>query len=113
MHPDDDNGDVLRRLESRGDDLTRSREIDFSIVFRSEFAASEFAEAFRHAGYGVVIRLSNVREERPWDVTVTKYMVPTHASITAFEGELQEEANALDGVNDGWGCFSQPSKHLQ
>jgi hypothetical protein len=47
IYPDDDNGDVLRRLEKQGDDLTRPRNIDFSVVFPVESAAKQFAEYFR------------------------------------------------------------------
>jgi hypothetical protein len=47
IHPDDDNGDVLRRLEAKGDNLTRPRNIDFTVVFREENAAERFAEHFR------------------------------------------------------------------
>jgi hypothetical protein len=41
------------------------------------------------------------------DVTVTKFMVPAHAAITAFELELERAAKPLGGRNDGWGSFSQ------
>jgi len=40
-----------------------------------------------------------------WDVVVKKHMLPTNASITAFERELQAVAAPLGGRNDGWGCF--------
>ncbi len=37
MHlPDDENGDVLRRMMEKGDDLTRPRDIDFSVLFADE-----------------------------------------------------------------------------
>lgn len=44
----------------------------------------------------------------PWDVTVTKHMIPMHAEITRFEEMLGGAAVPLEGRNDGWGCFSQP-----
>lgn len=42
--PDDENGDVLRRMERNGDDLNISRNIDFSVVFPSEAEGDEFAK---------------------------------------------------------------------
>lgn len=46
-------------------------------------------------------------EALPWDVVVTKEMLPSHEAITAFETELEEVASGYGGRNDGWGCFAQ------
>ena len=108
----DDNGDALRRLEADGDDLSQSRDIDFTVVLPNNLSANRFAEHFRDAGFTVNIRLSRVRESHPWDVVVTKHMVPTYEAVTVFESELGDFANTLGGHNDGWGCFAQGPKHL-
>lgn len=31
--PNDANGDVLRRMEAQGDDLSRPRNVDFTVIF--------------------------------------------------------------------------------
>ncbi|MFC5861487.1 ribonuclease E inhibitor RraB [Acidicapsa dinghuensis] len=113
IHPDDENGHALRRLEADGDDLSRARDIDFSVVFHSEGAAEKFAEHFRNLGLKVDVSFAQVKADHPWDAVVVKSMVPTHSAITEFERELQEIANVSGGYNDGWGCFAQPGKHLQ
>ncbi len=112
-HPNDDNGDVLRRMEANGDDLDSPRDINFSVVFPDEISAESFAERFRYEGYLVRVELSGVKEECPWDVTVVKHMMPSHSGITEFEQEVADFAKPLGGFNDGWGCFSQPGKHIQ
>lgn len=33
IYPNDPNGDVLRRMEAEGDNLTKPRDIDFTVVF--------------------------------------------------------------------------------
>ena len=33
IYPSDANGDVLRRLEAQGNDLSKPRNIDFTVVF--------------------------------------------------------------------------------
>jgi hypothetical protein len=38
--PDDENGDILWDIHSRGNDLTERREVDFSVIFPTEEAAS-------------------------------------------------------------------------
>ena len=113
LHPSDDNGDALRRLEAEGDDLSRPRDIDFNVVFPDATKAEEFAKQFRQNGYEATVRLARVVETHPWEVLVVKNMVPTHSGITLFEQELQHSANALGGRNDGWGCISQPGRYLQ
>lgn len=106
--PDDENGDVLRRMLRNGDDLTIARDVDFSVVFPTEAAANEFAEQFGGLEFKVSVRKSDCEPELPWDVTVTSYMLPSHGGITEFEEKLQAAASPLGGRNDGWGCFSQP-----
>jgi hypothetical protein len=105
--PDDENGDVLRRLQKDGDDLAKLREVNFTVVFATEKPAQEFGEHFVRRGYKISIEKSNCVPDMPWDVVVTRHMAPSHSGITQFEEELQEIAEGLGGRNDGWGCFSQ------
>ena len=107
IYPDDENGDVLRRMEANGDNLSRPRDIDFSVVFPNENAAQEFAKHFQNGGYKATVSFAQVKPDHPWDVLVVKQMIPSHSAITEFENELQQIASNLDGYNDGWGCFSQ------
>jgi hypothetical protein len=95
-HPDDDTGDALRQLEADGDDLTRSRNIDFTVVFPSELSAEQFAKHFRERGRAVSVEFSEAEEGFPWDVTVVNKMTPSHAGITDFENVLQEVADPLE-----------------
>lgn len=108
-HPNDATGDALRRLEAEGDNLSRARDIEFTIVFPDSSKAEEFAAHFRKMGYRARVRHAKVKEKHPWDVIVVKHMIPSHSGISEFERELQEIAATLGGYNDGWGCFSEPS----
>jgi hypothetical protein len=106
IHPDDDNGDVLRRMEAKGDDLRQARDIDFTVVFPEEGLAAQFAEHFRGQGYNVSINGDGPAADFPWDVLVVKHMPPDYEEIRNFETALQEVADTLGGRNDGWGCFT-------
>ena len=108
IHPNDDNGDVLRRMEEQGDDLTRARDIDFSVIFPVESAAEQFAEYFRTQGLAASVYFAETMRESPWNVNVVRHMTPSHQEIGDFETTLQKFANTLGGRNDGWGCFSVP-----
>jgi hypothetical protein len=105
-YPDDANGDALRRMEAEGDDLTRPRNLEFTVVFSNENTAMQFANHFRALGFAVSAELAGTVPDFPWDVVVVKHMVPSHEEIGAFEDSLQKVADAFGGHNDGWGCFS-------
>ncbi len=106
--PDDDNGEVLRRMQSHGDDLTLPRDIDFSVLFKSREGAEQFCNYFSKRGFVSKIKSPSYSPAYPWDTPVVNHMVPTHAAITAFEDELERIAAPLGGKNDGWGSISQP-----
>lgn len=105
-YPDDANGDVLRRMEAKGDDLTRPRNVDFTVVFPNEDAARQFADHFSALGYSVSAELTETVENFPWDVVVVNHMAPSHGEIGAFENLLDSVAATFGGHNDGWGCLS-------
>jgi hypothetical protein len=104
--PDDLDGDVLRQMRSCGDSLTQPRPINFSIIFPTESVVLAFCEAFTKSAHKIAYQKSEVDEDRPWDVTVTREMVPDHAEIIAMEKWLAARADPLDGRNDGWDCFN-------
>jgi hypothetical protein len=108
-YPNDANGDALRRMEAEGDDLSRPRNIDFSVVFADESSAEQFAKHFRALGHEVSVEAAETDQDFPWDVVVVQHMVPSYDGITNFEKLLQSAADDWGGRNDGWGCFSEPS----
>ena len=104
--PNNDTGDALRRLTAKGDDLTRPRNIDFSVVFDEQSAANAFAERIREKGFQVSVD-NTESASFSWDVTVVNCMKAEYQEITDFEALLQNTAESLGGHNDGWGCFTQ------
>jgi hypothetical protein len=84
--PNDENGDVLRRMLRDGDDLSKPRMIDFCYIFPERRQALAFAEMVDDRELEVCI---SYNEERGmWDAVVKRYMLPTHQDITAFELSL-------------------------
>ena len=106
-YPDDDNGDALRNMAMSGDDLSKARDVDFSLVFNSEAMAQRFCDIMSEDKVKLDCHHS---DKRPgvWDVTVTSYIVPTHEAISALESRLAHLAAPLGGRNDGWGSFAVP-----
>ncbi len=81
----EENEDVLRRLRVECDDLTQPRDIDFVVVFADEPSAQGFADHLNLTEVSITVEKHDVAEALPWDVTVTKNMVPENEAITEFE----------------------------
>ena len=112
-YPNDANGDTLRELEAAGEDLTRSRDVEFYVDFADGSSAEQFAEHFRRLCMRVVVddslaQQKFVCDKFPWTVFVFKHMVPTYAGISNFEILLQSVADRWGGRNSGWGWLSDP-----
>jgi len=106
--PNDENGDVLRRMLRDGDDLSKPRMIDFCHIFPERRQALAFAEIVDDRELEVSI--SYYKERDMWQTIVRRQMVPTHADITTFELSLAFKAEFVGGEADGWGCFVQKDK---
>lgn len=107
-YPNDDNGDALRNMEALGDDLSKERDINFSVAFTDISSSAKFLEAAERDGLRAKQEPDSATESM-WDVTVTVYMVPSHEAITQMERRLDKIASPLGGWNDGWGCFDVKS----
>lgn len=103
--PDDDNGDVLRRMFDGGDSLRQPRDIDFAHCFPDERTAKTFASQVIGLGRKVSIQKAEDDSEDSWDVIVTVTMVPDHEALGSLERRLAEQAETIGGKADGWGCF--------
>jgi hypothetical protein len=96
-------------MESEGDDLSRPRDVEFTVVFPNKKVAKQFANHFSALGFATSTEFAETVQGFPWDVIVVKHMVPSHEEIGAFEDSLQRVAEPFGGHNDGWGCFSEHS----
>jgi hypothetical protein len=59
IYPNDANGDALRRMEAEGDDLSRPRNMDFTVVFSNKNSAEEFVRHFQ------ALTCAEIRQLRP------------------------------------------------
>jgi len=107
--PLDENGDVLRRMLKSGDNLNVPRNIDFVVVLPSESAADHLVNILKGWGVAAEVDFPGICPSLPWEVRAVRHMLPTHEGITAFESDLEREAAAVGGRNDGWGCMEVKS----
>lgn len=100
-----ENAEVLRNIAARGVDITGSRLVDFAHIFHGMESAHAFAEEASREGYAVEIA-RHANGDFPWDVKVSKEMIPTVEAITAAEVDLSYFATMHGGRSDGWGFYS-------
>ena len=101
--PNDENGQVLRRMFDGGDALTQARVVDFCFVFPDREAALAFLRDVEDRTLETC--LSWYQEKSMWEVIVKRHMIPQHATIRAMESMLTQKAENLGGKPDGWGCM--------
>ena len=105
--PNDDNGDVLRRMADHGFDFSIPHEIEFFAIFATEENAEEIAKVYvrdREAG-----RPIRKIETGPYDsgheLFLAVEMLATHKNISDFESELLARIADRGGRLDGWGVM--------
>lgn len=106
--PDDENGDVLRRMAAQGIDLSSPRIIDFEHCFPNEEAARRFLAAIEGTVLEAKIFGPDSGDAAEWEVQCRERMVPTHSAITDTEHRLAGIAASFGGYSDGWGSMSNP-----
>jgi hypothetical protein len=102
--PNDENGDVLRRMEKNGDNLKVARNIDFYFKFHDMSAAQDFVRKEIDSRDGFTYKLSKIGAYI--DVVVIKEMIPTYDNVTATESDLGDAAICYGGEPDGWGSIA-------
>ncbi len=96
---------VLGGIAERGDDLSKSRVVDFTAVFANEPTAIAFAEKAEALGFSVTIEETGIVPTNPWDVVAAREMTASVDTITRAEITLGDVARALGGDMNGWGCL--------
>lgn len=105
--PDDINGNALWRMQQNGDDLSKSREIEFTVIFPTEEDALNFGEALLINRQKILLSDNEENKEYPYELVAYVYMEPTYKEISAYEELLESVASPYNGHNDGWGCLEQ------
>jgi hypothetical protein len=112
--PDDDNGDVLRRMAASGFDFGRVRDVDFFAVFRvgedATLVAKQLVEADRSENCLASVS-TDTHESGETELKVVRKMLVTHDNITKFELLLGELCAKHGGAMDGWGVLQDSTEN--
>ena len=108
--PDDENGDVLRRMAASGFDFGREHDVDFFAVFRVKEGAAVVAKQLVEADPSRLVSVTTfTRQSGDTELKVVQTMLVTHANITKFECFLGELCAKHGGAMDGWGVPQEPA----
>ncbi len=103
--PDDINGDALWKMQQSGDDLSKPREIEFTVVFSTEAEALKFGETLLLNRQKILLADNEENKEYPFEIIVYVYMEATYDEISGYEELLESHAIKFNGRGDGWGCL--------
>jgi hypothetical protein len=106
--PNNENGDVFRRMVRDGDDISQPRMMDFCHVFPERRQALAFADMVD--GRDLEVCISYYEGADMWQVIVHRFMIPTYNDVTALELSLASQAESVGGEADGWGCIQVERK---
>jgi hypothetical protein len=109
--PNDENGDVFRRMIQNGDDISQPHMMDFCHIFPERRQALAFADLVD--GRDLEVCISYYKERDTWQVIVKRYMIPTYKDVAALELSLGSQAESVGGEADGWGCMTVKRKAVQ
>ncbi len=107
LFPDDATGDALWQMQENGDDLSKPREIEFTVIFTTEEDALKFGENLLINRQKILLADNEQSEEYPFELIVYVYMDASYDEISGHEDLLESHASKYNGNSDGWGCIEQ------
>lgn len=106
LFPQDNIGDALWKMLQQGDDLSRIREIEFSVLFQSEQQALKYGQLLLENNQKLSFSPFQGDEDYPWEITAYPEVEASYENITAYEELLSNSAVPFKGKYDGWYCVS-------
>lgn len=98
---------ILRQLEGRGADLTRSRHILHFLYFADEAAAKRAVSAIESAGYEVTLTGPDEDPAR-WSVRAEATRVVDYSTVAGYRTRFEQIADEYGGEYDGWEAAAGP-----
>ena len=106
LFPENNIGEALWKMLAEGDDLTKEREIEFSILFPSEAQALKFGQLLLENNQKLSFCAYPDDKDYPWEITAYPIIAATFENITAYQDLLESSAQAFKGKYDGWYCVN-------
>lgn len=105
LYPNDNTGDTLWKMEQAGDDLTKIREIEFSVLFPSQALALQFGQLLLENNQKLSFTPFPDNEALPWEITAYPEMSLNYENVSAYQELLEASSAPLQGQFDGFYCL--------
>jgi hypothetical protein len=109
-YPNNENGDVFRRMEAHNFDFSKKHVVDFHAVLSTEDAASQIGRMYladHHSGDKFVNIETKPHQIGGMELLLSKEMLVTYDAISEFEKELAARVAKFEGYLDGWGVLQE------
>ncbi len=100
LYPDDDDGDVLKKVEAHGADMSKPMRIEFSIDVPDVERARSLSERIAAHGYEPDIFIND--EDGTVSIYCARTMLATHEGVVAAQAELNVLCVTFAAICDGW-----------
>lgn len=101
-----ENNEILSRFKNDGVDLSKKRELEFSVPLPSKEVCQEFRQSFQDA-YGLpkeaMFIYATYPESEGYELLLSVSMAPTAEAITLIEGQLLEISRGFGDADVFWG----------
>lgn len=106
--PNDDDGDVLRSLQSKGVDLSLPRQIEYYCYAENESVAMKISEMIGGLGYKCDVFYDDEAdsENKAYSVYCARNMIPSYYEIVKAQDELNGVLSSFNTRCDGWATMT-------
>ena len=102
LFPEDDIGEYLWDALNTGNDLNLDREIEFTVIFKSQEQALKFGYLLLENSQKLSVCPFGENEAYPWEVTAYPFISASYENITGYRHLLTESSAPFEGVFDGF-----------
>ena len=96
-----DNDKIISGMLAGGDDLSKQRDINFDLYFKSDTGRTAFATFARGKGYKIVLKESD-NKNYPFEMIASKYGMAKIELISSMTEELKNELKNYNSFYNGW-----------
>ena len=106
LFPDNAIGNALWVMVSEGDDLSQTREMEFSVIFKEKANALKFGHLLLENNQKLSFCPYDENPEYPWEITAYPHVSATYENISTYINLLSQGAEPLAGKFDDWYCVT-------
>ena len=103
-----DNDKIITGMLDAGDDLSKERNINFDLYFKSDTGRMAFSDFAHSKGYKTELKSADNRNY-PYQLIVSKFTLVKMDALNTMTKELKSELGKYDSFYNGWGAPLAPS----